>query len=172
MFVEIYHDDDFDKNWKYICNYYKAAFGKKYTESDWGSLMFSDLDIPETVVIDMSGETSDIWIQILSSEYEKETHEVSSASITSAFNSITYKYDGTNFGMNLKKLLDLCVENQKVYYDAAEFCSCFGIERKCALFAKTVLVKGGYYGIIHDSGSDIAIQDLPFEYCRSRFKNH
>ena len=117
VFVEIYHDDDFDKNWKYICNYYKAAFGKKYTESDWGSLMFSDLDIPETVVIDMSGETSDIWIQILSSEYEKETHEVSSASITSAFNSITYKYDGTNFGMNLKKLLDLCVENQKVYYD-------------------------------------------------------
>lgn len=117
VFVEIYHDDDFDKNWKYICNYYKAAFGKKHTESDWGSLMFSDLDIPETVVIDMSGETSDIWIQILSSEYEKETHEVSSASITSAFNSINYKYDNSAFGMNLKKLLDLCVDNQTVHYD-------------------------------------------------------
>ena len=63
-------------------------------------------------------------------------------------------------------------KNQKSYYDAAEFCSSFGIERKCALFAKTVLVKGGYYGIIHDSGSSVAIQDLPFEFCRSRFKNH
>lgn len=63
-------------------------------------------------------------------------------------------------------------KNQRAYYDAAEFCSSFGIERKCALFAKTVLVKGGYYGIIHDSGTSVAIQDLPFEYCRSRFKNH
>lgn len=62
--------------------------------------------------------------------------------------------------------------NAKVYYDAAEFCSSFGIERKCALFAKEVLVKGGYYGIIHDSGGAVAIQDLPFEFCRSRFKNH
>ena len=75
---------------------------------------------------------------------------------------------------HVKKMGDKIKEkrNQKVYYDAAEFCSCFGIERKCALFAKTVLVKGGYYGIIHDSGSSVAIQDLPFEYCRSRFKNH
>lgn len=63
-------------------------------------------------------------------------------------------------------------QNKKVYFDAADFCSSFDIERKCAWFAKNVLVDGGYYGIIHDSGTDVAIQDLPFEYCRSRYKNH
>lgn len=63
-------------------------------------------------------------------------------------------------------------KNAKVYFDAAEFCSSFGIARKCALFAKNVLVDGGYYGLLHDNGENIAIQDLPFEYCRSRFKNH
>lgn len=75
---------------------------------------------------------------------------------------------------HMKKMGDKIKDkkNQKTYFDAAEFCSSFGIERKCAWFAKVVLVKGGYYGIIHDSGSSIAIQDLPFEYCRSRFKNH
>lgn len=61
--------------------------------------------------------------------------------------------------------------NQKIYFEGAEFCSNFGIERKSAVFAKDVLVYGGYYGIIHDSGVSVAIQDLPFEYCRSRFKN-
>lgn len=63
-------------------------------------------------------------------------------------------------------------KNKKVYFDAADFCSNFGIERKCAWFAKNVLVDGGYYGILHDRGQSIAIQDLPFQYCRSRFKNH
>ena len=63
-------------------------------------------------------------------------------------------------------------KNRKIYFDAANFCSNFGIERKCAWFAKNVLVDGGFYGIIHDSGTSIAIQDLPFSYCRSRFKNH
>lgn len=62
-------------------------------------------------------------------------------------------------------------KNKKVYFDAAEFCSTFGIERQCEWFAKKVLVEGGYYGIIHDNGSSVAIQDLPFEFCRSRFKN-
>lgn len=61
--------------------------------------------------------------------------------------------------------------NQKVYYEASDFCSNFGIERQCTWFAKEVLVTGGYYGIIHDTGDHIAIQDLPFEYCRSRYKN-
>ena len=62
-------------------------------------------------------------------------------------------------------------KNKKIYFDAAEFCSTFGVERQCALFAKKVLVEGAYYGIIHDNGASVAIQDLPFEFCRSRFKN-
>lgn len=61
--------------------------------------------------------------------------------------------------------------NQKQYYEAAEFCSDFDIEDKCTMFATRVLVDGGYYGIIHDNAEGIAIQTLPFAYCRSRFKN-
>lgn len=67
------------------------------------------------------------------------------------------------------KLKDKKITNQ--YDEAADFCTSFQIERKCALFAKDILVKGAYYGLIHDNGEYIAIQDLPFEYCRSRFKN-
>lgn len=59
----------------------------------------------------------------------------------------------------------------KAYYDAADFCSSFELERKSTLFAKTILIKGGYYGLIHDTGDYVTIQDLPFEYCRSRYKN-
>lgn len=61
--------------------------------------------------------------------------------------------------------------NQKQYYEAAEFCSDFDIEDKCTMFATRVLIDGGYYGIIHDNAEGIAIQTLPFAYCRSRFKN-
>lgn len=57
------------------------------------------------------------------------------------------------------------------YYDAADFCTTFQIDRKCAVFAKEIFVKGGYYGLIHDTGNKLVIQDLPFDYCRSRFKN-
>lgn len=67
------------------------------------------------------------------------------------------------------KLKDKKITNQ--YDEASDFCTSFQIERKCALFAKDILVKGAYYGLIHDTGEYIAIQDLPFEYCRSRFKN-
>lgn len=74
---------------------------------------------------------------------------------------------------HMKTLKSKLVEksNAKVYYEAADFCSTFQIERKCGLFAKDIFVKGAYYGLLHDNGGNIVIQDLPFEYCRSRFKN-
>lgn len=66
------------------------------------------------------------------------------------------------------------IKDKKVaatYYDAADFCTNFQISRKCTLFAKDIFVKGGYYGLIIDNGTDVVIQDLPFDFCRSRFKN-
>ena len=57
------------------------------------------------------------------------------------------------------------------YYDAADFCTTFQIEYKSTLFAKDVLVKGGYYGLLRDENEKVVVQDLPFDYCRSRFKN-
>lgn len=62
-------------------------------------------------------------------------------------------------------------KNANIYYEASDFCTSFQIERKCALFAKEILVNGAYYGLIHDTGEYVAIQDLPFDYCRSRYKN-
>lgn len=69
------------------------------------------------------------------------------------------------------------ISDQKIaqaYYKTADFCATFQIERKCALFATEIFVKGAYYGLmIYDQRSDdVVIQDLPFEYCRSRFKNN
>lgn len=67
------------------------------------------------------------------------------------------------------------ITNKKIadaYYSSTDFCTNFQIERKCAIFAKEVLVKGAYYGLVIDVGqNDLVIQDLPFEYCRSRFKD-
>ena len=57
------------------------------------------------------------------------------------------------------------------YYNATDFLTTFQVERKCTLFAKEVLVKGAYYGLLRMEGEKIVIQDLPFDYCRSRFKN-
>lgn len=68
------------------------------------------------------------------------------------------------FEISDKKIAD-------AYYRAADFCTTFQIERKCATFARDVLVKGAYYGLLRDEGDKVVIQDLPFEYCRSRFKN-
>lgn len=62
-------------------------------------------------------------------------------------------------------------KNSNLYYEASDFCTSFQIERKCTLFAKDILVNGAYYGLIHDTGEYVAIQDLPFDYCRSRYKN-
>lgn len=59
----------------------------------------------------------------------------------------------------------------QAYFDAADFCTSFQIESKSTLFAKEVLVKGGYYGLLRDENDNVVIQDLPFDYCRSRFKN-
>ena len=73
-----------------------------------------------------------------------------------------------------KKKQTYKMSNKKInqtYFDATEFCTNFQVQRKCALFAKDILVNGAYYGLLHDEGDQIVIQDLPFDYCRSRFKN-
>lgn len=69
-----------------------------------------------------------------------------------------------NYKITEKKTAD-------TYYNATDFLTTFQVERKCTLFAKEVLVKGAYYGLLQDEGDKVIIQDLPFEYCRSRFKN-
>lgn len=62
-------------------------------------------------------------------------------------------------------------KNANRYYDASDFCTSFQIERKCTLFAKDILIDGAFYGLVYDTGEFVAVQDLPFDYCRSRYKN-
>ena len=50
----------------------------------------------------------------------------------------------------------------KRYYESLEFFNNFTLK---------VMVEGAYYGILRDYGADgVGIQDLPFDYCRTRFK--
>lgn len=58
-----------------------------------------------------------------------------------------------------------------VYDDALDFLNDFQVETKCAFFTYKILVEGGYYGLIKEVNKRPVIIDLPFEYCRSRFKN-
>ena len=67
------------------------------------------------------------------------------------------------------EITDKAIKN--AYYNATDFCTTFQIQRKCGLFAKEVLVNGAFYGLLHDNGDKVVIQDLPFKYCRTRFKN-
>lgn len=83
---------------------------------------------------------------------------------------LTYSWVAIPYLQNRKyKISDRNVAD--AYYKATDFLTTFQVERKCALFAKEVLVKGAYYGLLHAEGEKVVIQDLPFDFCRSRFKN-
>ena len=85
---------------------------------------------------------------------------------------LTYSWILVPYPKNKSGKVDITEKKvAQTYYDAADFCTTFQIDRKCALFARDILVKGGYYGLIHDESNNVVIQDLPFDYCRSRFKN-
>lgn len=58
------------------------------------------------------------------------------------------------------------------YYKATAFLTDFQTQNKCAKFALKVLIEGGYYGLLNDEGKKTILQDLPFDYCRSRFKDN
>lgn len=57
------------------------------------------------------------------------------------------------------------------YFEALEFINTLNFEQLCRHFAKKVLVEGAYYGMIKEVDGEYSIQDLPFDYCRSRLKS-
>lgn len=60
---------------------------------------------------------------------------------------------------------------KKRYYESLEFFNKLNFEKLCQNFTLKTMVEGAYYGILRDYGADgVGIQDLPFEYCRTRFK--
>ena len=69
-----------------------------------------------------------------------------------------------------KKLTD--TKLSKKYYEASNFYDNLEIIDICTSIVTQTLVDGAYYGMIKDFGdTGFVLQDLPFEYCRSRFKN-
>lgn len=47
----------------------------------------------------------------------------------------------------------------------------FNTKTSCKHMMRKILYDGAYYGLLKVSPDSVTIQDLPFEYCRTRFKN-
>lgn len=70
---------------------------------------------------------------------------------------------------NKKKITDK--KYQEKYFEALELINSLNFEQLCRHFALSVLVDGAYYGMIKEVEGQYCIQDLPYEYCRSRMKS-
>ncbi len=62
-------------------------------------------------------------------------------------------------------------DKSKLRYDAAmRFWSINSFEQICKDVAFKVFVEGAYYGMVKEEGDFFTLQNLPFKYCRSKFK--
>ena len=81
--------------------------------------------------------------------------------------STLYRYDWLlipyiDDGANVNKALTDFAKASK-YYDNSY------IPKICGEIALKTIINGIYYGYVLDNGEGLAIQELPIEYCRSRF---
>ena len=58
----------------------------------------------------------------------------------------------------------------EIFYKGLKFIDEFNPKKNFASIALTVIRQGCYYGYIVAEGGKIALQDLPIDYCRSRYK--
>ena len=70
---------------------------------------------------------------------------------------------------NKKKLTEK--KYTEKYFQVLEFINNLNFEQRCRHFATKVLVEGAYYGMIKEVDGEYSIQDLPFDFCRSRLKS-
>ena len=70
---------------------------------------------------------------------------------------------------NKKKITEK--KYQEKYFEALELINSLNFEQLCRHFALSVLVDGAYYGMVKEVEGQYCIQDLPYEYCRSRMKS-
>lgn len=68
-----------------------------------------------------------------------------------------------------KKITD--TKYSEKYFEALELINSLNFEQLCRHFAVKVLCEGAYYGMVKEVDGELSIQDLPFEYCRSRLKS-
>ena len=63
-------------------------------------------------------------------------------------------------------------DNFENYNNAVDFVSKLNLKMLCKHIAIRVLAEGSYYGVLREfPDGELAVQDLPAKYCRSRFKN-
>ena len=62
------------------------------------------------------------------------------------------------------------VNSKTNYYQALSLCEDIGIKEFCGHVAMNVLIDGSYYGCFVEQKGQTATMDLPFDYCRTRFK--
>ena len=70
---------------------------------------------------------------------------------------------------NKKKITEKKYEEK--YFQSLEFINSLNFEQLCRHFALSVLVDGAYYGMIKEVDGKCCVQDLPYDYCRSRMKS-
>ena len=82
----------------------------------------------------------------------------------------TYRYD---WYMVPEMRTDSSISESKIIADFTKTLNFFDashIKKLCGEFALNVIRDGIYYGYAYEGEDRILIQDLPFKYCRSRFK--
>lgn len=57
------------------------------------------------------------------------------------------------------------------YFEALELINSLNFEQLCRHFATKVLTEGAYYGMVKEVDGEYSIQDLPYDFCRSRLKS-
>ena len=61
-------------------------------------------------------------------------------------------------------------KEQKTFYDILQFLDNFGVKKFCGETALKIIKNGCYYGYLIEKNNQLSIQELPPNYCRSRFK--
>ena len=59
----------------------------------------------------------------------------------------------------------------KAFYNACSFVEALDVRNTLIRITKEWLKNGIYYGILQEQGDKVVVQDLPIEYCRTRFKD-
>lgn len=59
----------------------------------------------------------------------------------------------------------------KAFYNACSFVEALNVKTTLARMTREWLKTGIYYGILQEQGNKVTVQDLPIEFCRTRYKD-
>ena len=59
----------------------------------------------------------------------------------------------------------------KAFYNACSFVEALDVKNTLSRITREWLKAGIYYGILQEQGNKVVVQDLPIEYCRTRYKD-